>query len=131
MVLQDILPITSISFIITGFLIVLIGILWLAHTITNHTPHHNASNTDDIIGEMNEMFTYFTDQIHKREKNSKVVENTKIVENTNQDIHVLQSKYYNDVIKYKQQGKTPDQIAKQLNIGKGEVNLILGIAQMR
>lgn len=125
MALQDILPITSISLIITGFIIVIIGVFLLAHTITNHISYDNPSNTDDIIGEMNEMFTYFTDQIHKSEKN------TKKVENINQDVHILQSQYYNDVIKYKQQGKTPDQIAKQLNIGKGEVNLILGIAQMR
>ena len=71
MTLQDILPITSISLIITGFVIILIGVFWLAHAATNHLPNHNLSNTDDIIGEMNEMFTYFTDQIHKREKNNK------------------------------------------------------------
>ena len=118
MLLEDILPIASISLMVTGVIIILIGILCLAYTISNHASYHSSSNADDIIGEMNEMFTYFTNQIHKKEEKNK-------------DIHLLQSKYFNDVIKYKQEGKTPDQIAKQLNIGKGEVNLILGIAQMR
>ena len=125
MILQDILPITSMTLIIVGVLIILGGVIWLANTITNEEVHSNIPSTEDIIGEMNHMFTYFTDQIHQKDNN--IVKE----ESTTQEMYILQSKYYSDVIKYKQQGKTPDQIAQQLNIGKGEVNLILGLAQMR
>ena len=125
MTVQDILPITSMSLIIVGVVIILGGIIGLAYVITGEESQSNIHITEDIIGEMNQMFTYFTDQIH--EKNNNTIEQ----ETMSQEMYTLQSKYYSDVIKYKQEGKTPDQIAQQLNIGKGEVNLILGIAQMR
>lgn len=49
----------------------------------------------------------------------------------NNDLYTLQNQYYEQVIKYKSQGKSSEEIAKELKIGKGEVNLILGIDQMR
>lgn len=125
MAFQDILPITSIVLIIIGFLIVLFGIIWLAYTISNGQTFQSFSNTDDIIGEMNNMFTYFADQIQQSDKHS--VEEKSVTP----EINIFQSEYYDQVIKYNSEGLTPEQIAKQLHIGKGEVNLILGISQMR
>lgn len=125
MAFQDILPITSIVLMIIGFLIVLFGVIWLAYTISNGQTFQSFPNTDDIIGEMNNMFTYFTDQIQQSDKDG--VEEKGITP----EINMFQSEYYDHVIKYNKQGLTPEQIAKQLRIGKGEVNLILGISQMR
>lgn len=125
MELQDILPITSISLIVVGFIVILIGFIWMANTISNEESSTNFSSTEDIIGEMNQMFTYFTDKIDKRNKKEESVEFINIPK------YNLENDYYIKVVEYRKQGKTPDQIAKELNIGKGEVNLILGIDQMR
>ncbi len=125
MELQDILPITSISLIVVGFIIALIGVIWMAHTISNEEDSTKFLTSEDIIGEMNEMFTYFTDKIDRRQKKDNLVDMT----NTPKDS--LENDHYIKVVEYRKQGKTPDQIAKELNIGKGEVNLILGIDQMR
>ncbi len=121
MALEDILPITSMGLIIIGVLIILFATIWLAHLMAD-TDHHT---TDDIIDEMNQMFAYFTSQIH---------EDNQDIKGQNPQFDQIakgQNEYYNDVIKYKEEGKTPGQIAKILDIGIGEVNLILGIAQMR
>lgn len=125
MELQDILPITSISLIIVGFIIMLIGIIWMASTISQEETTTSFSNTEDIIGEMNQMFTYFTNKIDIKTKQAHVEEASDPNKNS------FENKHYAKVIAYKKQGKTPYQIAKELNIGKGEVNLILGIDQMR
>ncbi len=121
MTLQDILPITSISLIVLGFIIILTGLVWMANNISKEDSTTIFSNTEDIIGEMNQMFTYFTDKINT---NKETV-------TTQSNKHSLTNKHYINVLELKKQGKTPDQIAKELNIGKGEVNLILGIDQMR
>jgi len=123
--MQDILPITSISLIVLGFIIVLIGFIWMANVMSNEESATNFSNTEDIIGEMNQMFTYFTDKIDHRNKKDNLKE-----EKQNNEFS-LGNEHYAKVLEAKKQGKTPDQIAKELNIGKGEVNLILGIDQMR
>ena len=95
MTVQDILPITSITLMIVGVLIILGGIIWLAYTITSEETQSNIPSTEDIIGEMNQMFTYFTDQI--RHKNKNIIKE----EPVSQEMYILQSKYYSDVIKYK------------------------------
>lgn len=125
MALEDVLPITGIVFIILGFLLILAGVICLANISSKSKATTDFPETEDIIGEINQMFTYFTDQIQQKNQSSLLVESPKV------DTNPIQNQYYNDVIKYKQQGQTPEQIAKKLNIGKGEVNLILGIAQMR
>lgn len=119
MALEDILPIASILLLVIGFIIMLIGFICLANIISKEESTTRFSNTEDIIGEMNQMLTYFTDKIQvKHEKEALPAISS-------------QNEYYLKVVEYKKQGKTPDQIAKELNIGKGEVNLILGIDQMR
>ena len=123
MSLQDILAITSISLIVLGFIIILIGVIWIANCISNSSSIHDNPTTEDIIGEMNQMFTYFTDKIDSNKDN--------IDYNKKNTQHILTSEHYMKVLEMKKQGKAPDQIAKELNIGKGEVNLILGIDQMR
>ena len=125
MELQDILPLTSISFIVIGFIIILIGFVWMSNTISNEETSVSFSNTEDIIGEMNEMFAYFTDKIDSKNKK----DTSKEIDSLG--VHSLENEHYLKVIEYRKQGKTPDQIAKELNMGKGEVNLILGIDQMR
>ncbi len=125
MELQDILPITSISLIVVGFVIILIGFIWMANTISKEETTTHFSNTEDIIGEMNQMFTYFTDKIDTKHKKEEIKE----IKDANK--FSFENEYYGKVIAYRKEGKTPDQIAKELNIGKGEVNLILGIDQMR
>lgn len=125
MALQDILPITSISLMVIGFIIILIGIIWMANTISNEESRAHFTNTEDIIGEMNQMFSYFTDKIDASSEKSTPRE----IENGTK--YNLENEHYIKVINYRKQGKTPDQIAKELNMGKGEVNLILGIDQMR
>lgn len=125
MELQDILPITSISLIVIGFIVILIGFIWMANTISSEESSASFSNTEDIIGEMNEMFAYFTDKIDARNK----IDTSKEIASTG--VYNLENEHYIKVIEYRKQGKTPDEIAKKLNMGKGEVNLILGIDQMR
>lgn len=119
MLIQDILPITSILLIILGASIILIAFIWLAHTISNEQKADHLLNAEDIIGEMNQMFTYFTNKIGKEPDTPILIDQS------------LEHEYYSKVIEYSKQGKTPDEIAKILNMGKGEVNLILGINQMR
>lgn len=125
MELQDILPITSISLMAFGFIIILIGFIWMANTISNEESTAHFSNTEDIIGEMNQMFTYFTNKIDNKHKRDTLKEDTSVND------YRLENAHYTKVLESKKQGKTPDQIAKELNMGKGEVNLILGIDQMR
>ena len=125
MELQDILPITSISLMAFGFIIILIGFIWMANTISNEESTAHFSNTEDIIGEMNQMFTYFTNKIDNKHKRDTLKEDTCVND------YRLENAHYTKVLESKKQGKTPDQIAKELNMGKGEVNLILGIDQMR
>ena len=125
MAMQDILPITSISLIVVGFIIILIGLIWMAKAMSKAESTTGFSNAEEIIGEMNQMFTYFTDQIDSRDKNP----------NPRMEItdtrYILEDKRYRDVLELKNQGKTPDEIARALKLGKGEINLILGIDQMR
>lgn len=122
MLLQDILPITSISLIVLGFAIILIGTILLAKHISSNTLIYDSPSTEDIIGEMNQMFTYFTDKINSKDDFT----------NKKRDVgYNLTNEHYLEVLELKKQGKESDQIAKELNMGKGEVNLILGIDQMR
>lgn len=123
MALQDILPITSITLTVAGFLIILVGLIWMAHTITNKERDTHFSNAEDIIGEINQMFTYFTEKIDHKPAKQKDAHNKEEPD--------LRNEKYKQVLACTKQGKTPDQIAKELNMGKGEVNLILGIDQMR
>lgn len=119
MELQEILPIVSILLLVIGVLVILGGFIYLAKVMSKEQVTARFSNTEEIIGEMNQMLTYFTDKIEvKQEKEASLP-----ISNDNE--------HYLKVVEYKKQGKTPDQIAKELNIGKGEVNLILGIDQMR
>ena len=56
-----------------------------------------------------------------------------IKENENgSEVHgVLNNKYYNSIIELYKSGKDTSSIAKELNIGKGEVELILGLSKTR
>ncbi|WP_341877216.1 DUF6115 domain-containing protein [Defluviitalea saccharophila] len=48
------------------------------------------------------------------------------------EVHnILNNKYYNSIIELYKSGKDTASIAKELNIGKGEVELILGLARTR
>lgn len=122
MTIEEIIPLTGMVLIIVGFLIILVGLIWMAHNISKEETNTSFSNTEDIIGEMNQMFTYFTDKIDR---------SSKYKPHETKEVDRQQDKKYKEVVELKKQGKTPDQIAKELNMGKGEVNLILGIDQMR
>jgi len=56
-----------------------------------------------------------------------------IKENENgSEVHgVLNNKYYNSIIELYKSGKDTSSIAKELNIGKGEVELILGLSKTK
>lgn len=99
MEIQDILPITSIILMALGFIILLIGVIWLAIQGT--------SNDYTSLPKFND--------VKKQEY----------------EIGNAVNINYEQVLQYRKQGKKAEQIAKELNIGKGEVNLILGIDQMR
>ena len=99
MEIQDILPITSMILMALGFIIVLIGVIWLAVQGTSN-DYTSLPKSNDI-----EKYEF--------------------------DIEKQMNINYEQVLKYRKQGKTAEQIAQELNIGKGEVNLILGIDQMR
>ncbi|NLI89191.1 MAG: DUF2802 domain-containing protein [Epulopiscium sp.] len=122
MTIEEIIPLAGMALIIVGFLIMLVGLVWMAHNISKEETNTSFSNTEDIIGEMNQMFSYFTDKIDRSSKDQPY---------EIREVDSQQDKKYKEVIELKKQGKTPDQIAKELNMGKGEVNLILGIDRMR
>lgn len=65
------------------------------------------------------------------EKNDK---NSSDKDNNDHDLEALQilnNKNYDQIIKLYKEGNDISSIAKKLNIGKGEVQLILGLAKMR
>ena len=65
---------------------------------------------------------------NKKSKDS-IDENSKT--NDLEALQVLNNKNYDNIIKLHKEGKDISTIAKELNIGKGEVQLILGLAKMR
>ncbi|NLM13141.1 MAG: hypothetical protein GX209_05305 [Epulopiscium sp.] len=109
---------------------------------------------DQMLKELNQFSSYIQSELEKKhkellflyqlveEKEKKLAvfkgeENYAPSNNTKEkkeklEVHrVLNNKYYNSVIDLYKSGKDTSSIAKELNIGKGEVELILGLSRTR
>jgi peptidoglycan hydrolase CwlO-like protein len=110
------------------------------------------NEADDLLKELNDISSYIMDEIDKKhkdllflyqlieEKQKDLVETTK--EKTTEDHHKIADSsvrfqkdekhmYSNKIFQLYEEGKDIAAIAKELNIGKGEVELVLELTKMR
>lgn len=71
----------------------------------------------------------FSNKVNKEKVNIKQKETN--TDNNTEASKILNNKNYNNILKLHNEGYNITDIAKKLKIGKGEVELILGLAKMR
>jgi hypothetical protein len=82
-----------------------------------------------LIEEKNQDLSNTNANTSNKKSKYSIDENSKT--NDLEALQVLNNKNYDNIIKLHKEGKDISTIAKELNIGKGEVQLILGLAKMR
>lgn len=122
----EVIPYISLIWIGLGFIFILIGFFTLAHQEAKEQDYTTFEDTNP-----KELFAFFLEEEEKKNESFRksLLEDKqeKGVEKVQPETHQL----YDQIIKLHEAGMSIEVIAKQLNIGKGEVKLILSLYTMR
>lgn len=127
----EIIPYISLIWIGVGFLLILIGIFTLAHQETKANNYTSFEETNP-----NELFAFFLEEEEKKNDSLRKSllghqQGSKIESVEARPTQSASHQLYDQIIAEHEKGTQIDEIAKKLNIGKGEVKLILSLYTMR
>ena len=145
MITVESVPYLGLSIVGIGFGVVIVALVILAHQYSEEMKAERELHEQNSVKEMGELFSYFLEEEEKKnqELRQTVKAKQQTVQPTKQAVQQkqqvakaapLSSENMNqvqEIAKCYDEGKSAEEIAKQLGIGVGEVNLILSMYTMR
>lgn len=130
------LPILFLMIVGIGVIIVVIGVLRLASSQELSDDYYINANSQNDTAQLQELFSYFLEEEEKKNNafremirdTSKEKDSQKP---TKKEVPVAERVLFEEIIKMHEQGKDAQSIAKILNRGIGEVNLIISLYAKR
>ena len=127
----EIIPYISLIWIGIGFFLILIGVFALAHQETKEDHYTGFEETNP-----SELFAFF---LEEEEKKNDLLRKNLLADKQEKEVEPIEVKpsqstshqLYDQIIAEHEKGAEVDEIAKKLNIGKGEVKLMLSLYTMR
>lgn len=127
----EIIPYISLIWIGIGFFIILVGVFALAHQEAKEDHYTSFEETSP-----NELFAFF---LEEEEKKNDSLRKSLLADKQVKEADPIEVKackpsthqLYDQIISEHEKGAGIDEIAKKLNIGKGEVKLMLSLYTMR
>lgn len=130
------LPILFLMIVGIGVIIVVIGVLRLASSQELSDDYYVSANNEHDTAHLQELFSYFLEEEEKKNNafremirdTSKEQGSQKVRE---KEVPVAERIIFEEIIKMHEQGEDAQHIAKKLNRGIGEVNLIISLYAKR
>lgn len=124
------MPYLSLIWLGLGFCIVILGIIMLAH-LYNKEEDYTQYENDQITQKTEELFSYF---LEEEEKKNNILRKELLGKDEDKNKKKQQTKeeaVYEEIIRLHKENMSVETIAKKMQIGVGEVKLIISLYTMR